>query len=465
MLSSGLFLRDTLDKPEHRQEQTKAGPLRARFATRLTEALARWVPERRIFLRSDTDTRFIRVGPTTQVVAGTGLVAVFAWTIVATSVLVMDAIGTGNFRDQAQRGLETYEARLNALAEERDARTAEARAAQERFSYALDQISAMQSRLLESETRRHELETGIEVMQTKLRKAMSEREEARERLARLTDTPRPGEETGAAGDMDRDGEPAVDMLTRALNDVAQDRDRVRAAASEATQEADKLAHELRLVEERNAEIFDRLDDAMTVSLEPLEKMFRKAGLDPDRLLDSVRRNTSGQGGPLTPLSISTRGAPPSSEELRAGRILDRLDEINLYRLAADRVPLAMPVNDAVRFTSGYGMRWGRMHNGADFAAARGTPIFATANGIVTHAGWLSGYGYLIKIEHDLGIETRYAHLSRIRVKEGQRVSRGDRIGDMGNTGRSTGTHLHYEVRVDGKAINPMTYIKAARDVF
>ena len=217
--------------------------------------------------------------------------------------------------------------------------------------------------------------------------------------------------------------------------------------------------------ERNAEIFDRLDDAMTVSLEPLEKMFRKAGLDPDRLLESVRRGASGQGGPLTPLSVSTRGAAPSIEERRAGRILDRLDEINTYRLAADKVPLAMPVKKSFRFTSGYGMRWGRMHKGADFAADRGTPIHATANGVVTHAGWLSGYGQLVKIEHEFGTETRYAHMSRIRVKEGQRVSRGDRIGDMGNTGRSTGTHLHYEVRVDGKAINPMRYIKAARDVF
>ena len=335
MLSSGLFLRDTLDKPEHRQEQTKAGPLRARFATRLTEALARWVPERRIFLRSDTDTRFIRVGPTTQVVAGTGLVAVFAWTIVATSVLVMDAIGTGNFRDQAQRGLETYEARLNALAEERDARTAEARAAQERFSYALDQISAMQSRLLESETRRHELETGIEVIQTKLRKAMSEREEARERLARLTDTPRPGEETGAAGDMDRDGEPAVDMLTarsttwrRIATGSAplQARRRRRPTSSRTSCASSKSA---------TTEIFDRLDDAMTVSLEPLEKMFRKAGLDPDRLLDSVRRNTSGQGGPADAALHLDARRTPEPEELRANRILDRLDEINLYRLAAE----------------------------------------------------------------------------------------------------------------------------------
>jgi murein DD-endopeptidase MepM/ murein hydrolase activator NlpD len=85
--------------------------------------------------------------------------------------------------------------------------------------------------------------------------------------------------------------------------------------------------------------------------------------------------------------------------------------------------------------------------------------------VVTHAGWSSGYGRLIKIKHAYGIETRYAHLAKIRVKVGQRVSRGERIGDMGNSGRSTGTHLHYEIRENGRAVNPMNYIKAARDVF
>ena len=89
----------------------------------------------------------------------------------------------------------------------------------------------------------------------------------------------------------------------------------------------------------------------------------------------------------------------------------------------------------------------------------------TADGVVTFAGWQSGYGRLVKVRHDFGIETRYAHLSKINVKVGQRVSRGDRIGAMGNSGRSTGTHLHYEVRLGGKATNPMTYITAARDVF
>ena len=80
------------------------------------------------------------------------------------------------------------------------------------------------------------------------------------------------------------------------------------------------------------------------------------------------------------------------------------------------------------------------------------------------AGRQSGYGNIVKIRHDFGIETRYAHLSRIRVEVGQRVSRGEHIGDMGNTGRSTGTHLHYEVRVNGRPVDPMTYIEAARDV-
>ena len=90
---------------------------------------------------------------------------------------------------------------------------------------------------------------------------------------------------------------------------------------------------------------------------------------------------------------------------------------------------------------------------------------ATADGVVIEAGWSSGYGRLIKIQHAFGIETRYAHLSQIRVEVGQKVSRGDLIGDMGNSGRSTGTHLHYEVHVGGRPVNPMTFIKAASNVF
>ena len=106
-----------------------------------------------------------------------------------------------------------------------------------------------------------------------------------------------------------------------------------------------------------------------------------------------------------------------------------------------------------------------MHAGADFAGPVGTPIYAAGDGVVTHASWLSSYGRLVKIKHENGVETRYAHMNKIRVKKGQRVSRGDRIGDMGNTGRSTGPHLHYEVRVNGTPIDPMKFIKAGKNVF
>ena len=437
-----------------------------RLRIKLHDILEGYIPERRVFLRSDTDTRFIRVGPVTQLVAGGGAVTIVAWAIIATSILVMDSIGAGNYREQAKRDLRTYEARLNALADERDARAREARTAQERFSYALDRISAMQSDLLESETRRRELETGIEVIQATLRRTMSEREAATREATRLAERLEQGDGT-VPGTRDADArDETVDFLATALEDTAEARDRTVADAQAALGRADEIAHDLRLLRERNDEIFRQLEEAVAISVEPLDAMFRKVGLDTDRLLDTVRRAYSGQGGPTMPASFSTRGeATLSPEAQRANRILGRLDELNLYRLAAEKAPFAMPVKDGVRLTSGYGMRWGRMHKGTDFAGPHGSPILATADGVVSHAGWLSGYGRLVKIEHAFGIETRYAHMSRIRVKPGQRVSRGDRIGDMGNTGRSTGTHLHYEVRVDDNAINPMTYIKAAKNVF
>jgi murein DD-endopeptidase MepM/ murein hydrolase activator NlpD len=142
-----------------------------------------------------------------------------------------------------------------------------------------------------------------------------------------------------------------------------------------------------------------------------------------------------------------------------------LDKLNIYRIAAEKAPFSMPLKGSFRFTSGYGPRWGQMHRGTDFAAKSGTPIYATGDGVVSRAEWGGGYGRVVYIKHAFGIETRYAHMAKIRVKKGQRVSRGQRIGDMGNSGKSTGTHLHYEVRVNGKDVNPMIYIKAGRDVF
>jgi murein DD-endopeptidase MepM/ murein hydrolase activator NlpD len=165
----------------------------------------------------------------------------------------------------------------------------------------------------------------------------------------------------------------------------------------------------------------------------------------------------GRGGPFD----SASQADPTFKSLFSSwKKLDNLAD------GAIAVPSDKPVRTA-EFTSGYGIRsdpfrgGAARHAGIDLAAPVGTPIYATADGTVGEAGYNSGgYGNLIKLDHGRGIETRYGHLSRILVSPGQRVARGQLIGHMGSTGRSTGSHLHYEVRIDGRAVNPIPFMKS-----
>jgi murein DD-endopeptidase MepM/ murein hydrolase activator NlpD len=115
-----------------------------------------------------------------------------------------------------------------------------------------------------------------------------------------------------------------------------------------------------------------------------------------------------------------------------------------------------PVNGPV--TSGYGMRWGRLHEGIDIAAASGTPIWAGAAGTVIYAGWLGGYGNLVVVDHGNGLATAYAHASAILVSLGQSIAQGETISLVGSTGNSSGPHLHFEVRVNGVAVDPLLYL-------
>ncbi|MEO8241204.1 MAG: M23 family metallopeptidase [bacterium] len=443
-----------------------------RLSYRLNLTLERYFPEQRLFLKSDTTTRFIRLRPATQAVGATIAGLALCWTIFATAILLMDFISSGNSRVQIQRQTTLYEQRINALSDDRDLRVAEAAGAQDRFNLALAQVSAMQERLLASEDSRRELETGVDVIQNTLRRAIKERDQARAESQRMTEAF--AQQTGVThSDMGRihDTEATLDMVTTALSDTAKERDAKDVEVIKA--EAETTAAEKRNadIEARNSVIFGKLEEALTISVQPLEKMFKDAGINPNQLIDSVRSGYSGQGGPLSPISLSTMGLMGSPDETRANAILASLDNLNLYRIAAFKVPLGLPLKTSFRLTSGFGYRndpingSGRQHEGQDLAGDYGSPVYSTADGTVTYAGWENGYGRLIKIQHAFGIETRYGHLSQIRVDVGQKVSRGDRIGDMGNSGRSTGTHLHYEVRLSGTAVNPMTFIRAANNVF
>ena len=194
----------------------------------------------------------------------------------------------------------------------------------------------------------------------------------------------------------------------------------------------------------------------------LAAMLQGAKVDPEviaKLGYSIPANGKvlAQGGPY---DAATK-ADPTFKSLFAS-----LTKLNNIADSAIAVPSDKPVKTA-EFTSGYGIRsdpfQGRAarHQGIDLAAPRGTPIYATADGIVSDAGYNSGgYGNLIKLDHGRGIETRYGHLSAILVRAGQRIVRGQQIGRMGSTGRSTGSHLHDEVRIDGRAVNPIPFMKS-----
>jgi murein DD-endopeptidase MepM/ murein hydrolase activator NlpD len=169
----------------------------------------------------------------------------------------------------------------------------------------------------------------------------------------------------------------------------------------------------------------------------------------------------GMGGPETVSSLNR-----AADELERGvrQINDRLRS-DLLRLAS--IPSGMPVDGYV--TDGFGMRHnpfsgeGReTHEGLDIAADFGTPVHTTADGIVVHAAPYAGYGNLVIIYHSNGITTRYGHLSRITVEQGQQLKRGEQIGLAGSTGRSTGVHVHYEVRQNNQPLDPIRYIGQAR---
>jgi len=189
--------------------------------------------------------------------------------------------------------------------------------------------------------------------------------------------------------------------------------------------------------------------ALDVRYQTTAAELKKLGLAPSRV--------AAVGGPFEAVG---KADPTFKQLFSSWKKLDTLQD------GAIAIPSEKPVRTAA-FTSGFGVRsdpfrhGAAMHPGIDLSGPYGTPIYATADGTVLRAGWNSGgYGNLVELDHGRGINTRYGHLSAILIRPGDRITRGQLIGRMGSTGRSTGNHLHYEVRIDGRPVNPVPFMKA-----
>ncbi|MGE0152735.1 MAG: peptidoglycan DD-metalloendopeptidase family protein [Reyranellaceae bacterium] len=231
-----------------------------------------------------------------------------------------------------------------------------------------------------------------------------------------------------------------------------------------------LEARLKQMQSAQADVLGRLGQRTLGELAEVERVLAMTGLDADTMLNRSGASRTGQGGPFIP-ALGGRDFDGLVEPVNfTAAILDaHIDRLEGLQRLLRILPLTVPA-DTYTLSSGFGLRRDpvngapAMHYGLDFAGNAGQSITATAPGRVIFAERMGFYGKMVEIDHGMGVTTRYGHLKTILAEEGQMVAAGEKIGTMGSTGRSTGVHVHYEIRVDGQPVNPMKFIKAGRYV-
>jgi len=251
-------------------------------------------------------------------------------------------------------------------------------------------------------------------------------------------------------------------LSKSGKDTVSDSSGEAAATVSKVSAAIPEARALATIEARQLAYVERLTRYADRRAERAMAAIRKFGLSPERMLAASR---IAQGGPLETISTSRDGSLDPRFE-RLGLSLARMEALER---SLDGLPQGLPA-DFSGLSSGFGFRrdpfpgHGGMHSGLDFRGRIGAPIHAAADGTVSFVGQKSGYGNVVEISHGNGLMTRYAHMSAFRSRVGQKVEAGNVIGAIGSSGRSTGPHLHFEVRINDRAVNPRPFLEAAPHV-
>lgn len=406
----------------------------SQFGSRARHFFDRAFPERQIYHRSGGAVRYVSLSPGKQALLALSGVALAGWCVYATANTLLEGPQATASNAEVERERAKYDRWLN-----------ESRA----------QAAAAQAQL-EERTRQFDLatrdfESRHEVLRSLLEYASG---------SSLTANVRPIERDGAR------------MIMAATIDEAEPR-QSRAVASEPYQ-VTTVGFRARVdrLETDQEQTLSELEDAVVERSEQTRGVLRLTGVSMASLT-GPEADADGAGGPLVPQDLITylrdSNLNPAFAQ-RVAQVAARVSESRRLEAVASSTPLAVPVAVDYRETSGYGQRvdpfTGRpaFHSGLDMAAFERAPVVATSPGVVSFAGTKSGYGYCVEIDHGHGFKTRYAHLRDIQVDRGQRVAIGQRIGSMGSTGRSTATHLHYEVWFRGRAVDPVNFLRAGRYV-
>lgn len=253
-----------------------------------------------------------------------------------------------------------------------------------------------------------------------------------------------------------------------LQDALSQRNTALLESTQMRRDIQVLENQLVSLEEKENITVERLTEQTDTLITSMENLVELAGLDVEDLMAGDEELAGGQGGPFIEFVAEDR--PGGRLKSKLQNLENRLAYSESLQTVVKKMPFAVPLH-GYYITSTFGKRrdpmnkrWA-MHYGLDFGSTPKAPVYVTAPGTVTYAGWRGNFGKMIEVDHGAGIKTRYAHMSKLDVKVGQEVQFGNKIGLMGSTGRSTGNHLHYEVMFRDKGLDPMQFIKAGRYVF
>ncbi len=425
--------------------------------------ISRWFKERQIYHRSDGVVHFISMSTRTQIALATVIGAASLWVAYASVNVV--------FKEQI------------IVAKERDRRVIETvfnkRVAQSQRAY--DDVSSLNvimqqefdATMAEISSRHQTLKSMVE------RKASADSD--LETLARgLSEAGSPNGQKPANGNRI--------MIDVVPTEPTPRQSRVSLLKLQATREASAqgthvppnspAAPALMQMRTASADLYVEqvlllasLEERAASQVDELRTVLASTGVGVENLIQppKISNMVLAQGGPFIDASnLSSTSSAFFRHANRAGLMVDELRDV---QSAVNSIPLSSPLTVSRKFTSGFGVRRdpinGRAasHHGIDFSAVWAAPVTATANGVVKYAGQRQGFGRIVEIDHGNGFVTRYAHLNRISVKAGQRVKLHQKVGELGNSGRSTGPHVHYEVLFRGQPRNPLRFIEAGRYVF
>lgn len=386
-------------------------------------------PERQIYHRSGGTVRYFTISSLQQVILAIAAAALVGWCMFATGAFVMRSGTSSGLADDSEvHKLERWVQELRA----RDALSS---------SQLAQRTEAFQDATLDFERRHNTLATMLEALKTGGELEVS----------------------AIRGD-------SSSLLVTASIDEADARQSQRLTQTASAFPQVGLSGQVSQIKAEQQEFLDEIEDLAVERSEAARGVLRLTKVGASRI-------TSGEnmGGPEISFASLISGEFDTPEEaefaVRVAQVAARMEEARHFENMVEKLPLATPIGVPSRVTSNFGLRTDPItkrpgwHGGIDMGAGWNAPIVAAGPGTVIYAGFKSGYGRVVDIDHGQGFVSRYAHLNRVIAKRGQTVAIGDTIGLMGSSGRSTGPHLHYEVFFHGKRYNPVEFIKAGTHVY